>query len=197
MTLMEFNKKLGDTVNSVESSLGDTMVKLGSSALTLIRQRVQETGTNAEGNKYAPYSKKPMLANCTSMTTSACSRVAGSKQKRKELKWVTLKRGGKNIRLFEIKGGYNEFRQLHGRQTDHTDFTFYGKMWGSMQIISTPAEHYSGLVTIGPSTDEEMKKLQGNVNRRGQILDLSNAEITQLTEIFKLSTLKIIRGKGL
>lgn len=197
MTPKEFNQRLQNTINGVESSLGNTMVKLGSTALTLMRQRVQETGINAEGNKYAPYSKKPMFANCKSMTTSACARIAGSKQKRKELKWVTLKRGGKNIKLFEIKGGYNEFRQLHGRQTDHTDFTFYGKMWGSMKIISNPAEHQSGIVTIGPSTDEEMKKLQGNVNRRGQILDLSNAEITQLTEIFKISTLRIIRDKGL
>ena len=63
----------------------------------------------------------------------------GSKQKRRELKWVTLQRGGRNIKLFELPGGYKEFRDIHGRQTDHVDFTFTGKMWGNIKgDISDP-----------------------------------------------------------
>jgi hypothetical protein len=197
MTLEEYNKRLTDAVREVETSLGTTMVKLGNESLTLIRKRVQESGINAEGKGFAQYSQKPMLANCSSMTTSACSQIAGSKQKRRDLKWVTLQRGGKNIRLFEIAGGYKKFREIHGRQTDRTDFTFFGRLWGSMHILSNTSEHDGGLVTVGPNTEEEMKVLQGNVNKRGQILDLSPDEITQLASDFKLDTLQIMRNHGL
>jgi len=197
MTLKEYNERLEKVLRDTETRLGNTMVKLGSEALTLVRQRVQETGKNAEGQRYPNYSSDPMLTNCSAMTTSACSRIAGSKNKRKELQWVTLKRSGKNIKLFELKQGYKQFRELHGRRTDFVDFTFTGKMWGNMHILSSKSDHDNGTVIVGPTTEEEMNKLKGNVNRRGQILDLSRDEITQLSNDFKIDIVKIFKDNGL
>lgn len=197
MTLKEYNERLKKAVSDVETSIGETMVKLGSSALALIRQRVQETGTDAAGKKFNSYSERPALTNRTAMTTSAYSKIAGSKTKRRDLKWVTLQRGGRNIKLFQLDNGYKQFRELHGRQTNFVDFTFFGSMWGNIGIISNKSQHDSGLVTIGPATDEEMKKLEGNVKRKGQILDLSDEELSSLAKDFELDTLRIMRNNGL
>ena len=71
MTLEEYNRKLEQATGDISNALGETMVKLGTEALTLIKKRVQETGKNAEGKDFPPYSQTPMLANCSSMTTNA------------------------------------------------------------------------------------------------------------------------------
>ena len=94
MTWDQYNREFDKAVVDVQKQQGQTMVYLGGDALSLLKQRVQEEGVNAEGKRFEDYSKKPMLANCSSMTKSACSRIAGSKTKRKELSWVTLERGG-------------------------------------------------------------------------------------------------------
>ena len=109
------------TVETV-SEFGNLMVGIAASGATMIKERVVNTGINAEGTPFSPYSTKPMLANCSSkyMSAAVCNQLAGSKEKRKELKWVTVK----NAKLFEIDGGYKEFRELHGRRTDIVDFNW-------------------------------------------------------------------------
>ena len=66
-----------------------------------------------------------------------------------------------------------------------------------MHILSSKSEHDNGVVVVGPTTEEEMNKLKGHVNKRGQILDLSRDEISQLARDFKIDTLKIFRDNGL
>ncbi len=193
MTSQEYDRRMTKTIGDMEKDRSKMMVYIGTEARKLIFERVHDTGVDAKGQKYAPYSTRPMLTNCSTMILSACSKVAGSKEKRKELKWVTV-RGHK---LFELPGGYKEFRQLHGRQTDHVDFSFTGKMWNNINLISSTNEHQQGVVIIGARTDEEKKKLEGNTKRKGDILDLSNKELTYLSEKYKVNTLEIIRNNGL
>lgn len=197
MTFEELDKKFDSFVSDSVNQLGATMVILGGEALMAIRKRVQETGTNAEGSKYAPYSTEPMLANCSRMTGSACSAIASSKEKRKELKWVTLKRGEKNIKLFELPQGYKQYRELHGRQTAFVDFAFTNNMWNNIKIVSNNSEHDKGVVRIAATTDEDKKKLEGNTKRRGDILKLSKSEIDSINRRFNMQIEQIIKRNGL
>ena len=197
ITWDQYNKAFDQTITEVEKKSLDRMVKLGNDANALIRQRVQEEGVNAEGKRFDGYSKKPMLANCSSMTKSACSRIAGSKTKRKELSWVTLERGGKKVKLFELELGYFQYRLLHGRQTNHVDFTFTGRMWNNIGIVSNAGDHNAGTVIIGAKTEEDKKKLEGNTKRKGDILDLSEKEINLLKEIYNIEVLKVFKDHGL
>jgi hypothetical protein len=65
MTFQEYDKRLGSTIRDIQNNQsGAMMVKLGMSALTAIKQRVQETGVNAKGQKYPAYSTKPTLVGC-------------------------------------------------------------------------------------------------------------------------------------
>jgi hypothetical protein len=198
MTPQELDNRFDKVINDIQSNeFGKLMVYAANDALILIRRRVQEEGTNAEGQKFTPYSVKPMLANCSSMTTGACNRVAGSKKKRKEMKWVTLQRGGKNIRLFELPGGYKQYRDVHGRQTDHVDFTFTGKMWGNIKVVSNNTEHNNGVARIAATLELDKKKLEGNTARRGPILKLSQSEINYLSGRFNMGITQIFHNNGL
>ena len=172
---------------------GEVMNSLGIVALVLIKQRVQEKGEDAGGQKYAPYSTRPMLANRSGMNVSAYNKVAGSKDKRKELKWVTID----GHKLFEVPGGYKQYRELHGRQTGFVDFSFSGRMWSNVALISSPADHNSGVAIIGAKNTETNDILEGNTKRRGDILDLSDKEIDELKEMYNLGMLKILKQNGL
>lgn len=199
MTIQELNVRLERVVRQLSGGpeLGNIMVGAGSSALEMIRSRVIETGVNPKGQKYTPYSTDPMLANCSSMTTSACSKIAGSKTKRRDLKWVTLKRGERAIRLFEIPGGYKQYRELHGRQTGYVNFSFTNRMWDNIKLTSEASEHNRGIARIGATEEKEQKKLAGNTERRGEILMLSSGELNEISGYFNSEIDKILKNSGL
>lgn len=200
MDINELNQKLDSLVEDVNQNIGNTMVQIGSEALIYIRDRVMNSGINAEGQKYEPYSTKPMLVGCKGFKNKAnCSRVFG-KKKNKDLKWVTLDRTnneGKKIRLAVLDGGYKEFRQLNDLQTGFVDFSFSGRMWANIKIKSDQSEHSNGVVRIGATTDEDNKKLEGNTRRKGDILKLSANEIESISKSFAMNIEQSIEKVGL
>lgn len=200
MDINELNQKLDSLVEDVNQNIGNTMVQIGSEALVYIRDRVMNSGINAEGQKYEPYSTKPMLVGCKGFKNKAnCSRVFG-KEKNKDLKWVTLDRTnneGKKIRLAVLDGGYKEFRQLNDLQTGFVDFSFSGRMWANIKIKSDQSEHSNGVVRIGATTEEDNKILEGNTKRRGDILKLSKNEIESIRKSFAVNITQSIERAGL
>ena len=194
ITVQQAADNFGKVVRDLTSHhSGKIMGKLGISALTFIKERVQEKGINAKGSSYRPYSTKPMLTNCSTMILSACNKIAGSKEKRKELKWVTIN----GHKLFNIPGGYKQYRELQGRQTNHVDFSFTNSMWNDINVISNQSQHQQGIAIIGAKKDSEKKKLEGNTARRGDILDLNPKEIYDLYLTYNLNSLQIFRNNGL
>lgn len=193
MTIPEYNARMEKVIRDSQRN-EKVMVELGASALTFIKERVIETGVNAKGQKYKPYSTKPILVGCkTFVQKSACQALLGSKPKRKELDWVTIN----GHRLAVVKGGYKAIRQMQGRQTDHVDFSVSNEMWNDINIISKSSDHQKGTVIIGAKQEKEKKKLAGNTKRRGDILDLNPNEIEDLYKRFNLNMLHIFRNNGL
>lgn len=194
MTPEELDKSYTRVISDMQGNPnGENMKSLGTTALILIRARIQEKGIDAEGLKYAPYSTNPMLANRGSMNVSAYNTIAGSKDKRRNLKWSTID----GHKLFEIPGGYKQFRELHGRQTGFVDFSFSGRMWANISLISNAQDHISGTAIIGAKNTDTNDILEGNTKRRGDILDLSKSEIEELKEQYTLNTLRIFKENGL
>ena len=201
MTVQQLNSKFEKVIDELTGdSLGNIMIGIGLEARKMIYDRVHGTGANAEGQKYTPYSTKSMLSGCANLNSAVCERLIGSKNKRSEKKWVTLdklNKAGKKIRLFEIPGGYKELRELHGRQTGFVDFAFTNRMWNNIKLKQDRMNLNRGIAVIGTTEDTEQKKLAGNTARRGEILKLSQAEITELSgkldnkiqEIFKRNEL--------
>jgi hypothetical protein len=195
MTLEEYNKNLNGVVRDLQSGAhAEVMVKMAVNALTMIKKRVQETGTDAKGTKYKPYSTKSTLVGCkTFIQKSTCATLLGSKAKRKDLEWRTI--GGH--RLAVLPGGYKKIRELQGRQTAFVDFSVTNAMWNDINIISKQNDHQKGIAIIGAKQDIEKKKLAGNTKRRGDILDLSEKEIGELKQIYNVGVLQIFKNNGL
>lgn len=192
----EATRRIEFIVDKTVTDWGNVMLQVAQSANAMIKDRVIKTGQNAEGEQFDPYSTTPMLTNCSQMTAAACNKKTGSKAKRKELKWVTLKRGGKSVRLFELAGGYKEFRELHGRQTGFVDFAFSGKMWANINVVSGDDEHKIGRARISTLSEEEMKKLAGNTERKGEILNLSQEETYTLARYIEKRLTDMWRQQG-
>lgn len=178
-SLSEYIQNFDKTVQEFQNVQGSILLVAAEDAKALVKKRVIETGVNHEGRRFASpnnsngYSRKPMLTNGSGFfVQSGNNKKAGTKEKRKELKWVTIKKGGRTIRLYELERGYEEFRELQGRQVEHVDFSYTNRMWSSVDIISKSNNE----VVIGAKSTENRKKMEGNVVRFGTILALNKEE---------------------
>jgi hypothetical protein len=58
ITILEYNKRLDGVIKDLQSGAhGTVMSQVGSAAIEMVKERVQEKGLNPEGQKYSPYSK--------------------------------------------------------------------------------------------------------------------------------------------
>ena len=187
MKAEEAIKHMDQIIAESVNEFGVVMLQVAQTANTLMKDRIVETGIDAEGKPFPPYSTNPMLANCSNkyISVAVCSQLAGSKEKRKQLKWVTVNKSGKNVKLFELEGGYKQFRELHGRRTDIVDFTFSGEMMANIQVVSSDDEHRQGRARISTLSDEQNTKLAGNTDRRGDILMLNDSEVNEISNILE------------
>jgi hypothetical protein len=202
MTYPEYNAKSEKVIqNMMTNDNGRLMVKVAISAFSFIRERVQETGINANGQKFAPYSTKPMLVGAKSFRAKKyATQMLGSKPKRKELEWRTV--GGHKLAI--LQGGYAELRRLQNMQTDHVDFSVTNEMWNDINVrkdgsglVSNQSDHMQGVAIIGAKLEKEKKKLAGNTKRKGDILDLNQKEIDDLKLTYNLGVLQIFENNGL
>lgn len=214
ITLLQLNYKLQQVISETgpnSPGIGHALTMAANDGERLFKKRVQEEGKNAEGNPFPAYSTRPMLAGRSSFKTDkAFNAIAGSKAKRKELKWVTLGGNryqqylsesagdGSNLKkLFVLPGGYKQFRELHSRQTKFVDFTFSGDMMNNIKVKSSSSDHSNGVAVIGPTKDIEIRKMEGNQNRKGTIMSLSNDEVKLVSRTFEEEILKYWRKHGL
>jgi len=157
--------------------------------VSVIQKRVRDNGKDSTGASFGKYSTTTMLTSGTTLKSRRVWRaVAASKKKRKNLNWVTIKKGGKNIRLFELKGGYAELRRLEGFSNAVKSFEFTGEMWRKFGIVRTTVTGNGIIFTLGGRTDASQNKIDRNSEREGRsIIDISQSELTFLqTQIDKI-----------
>lgn len=200
MTIEEYGERLGKTVATLLAMRERLLTGIGMGAIRMIRARIIETGKKAKGNKFASpdnpsgYSRRPMLTNYTAFwRKEGHDIIAGSKAKRRELKWVTLKRGDRPIRLFVLRGGYEQFRQLQGRRIDIVNFSFTNTMWNSMRVKAIEGD----AVTIGVTRQENIMKMEGLSKRFGKILELSEDEKIKLKQALKKDVVNVANKFGI
>ena len=182
-------------------AMAKIMVNIGSEARFYIYDRITKTGTNSKGEKYKSpgyggYSTKSMLSGCKGFVNeSKCPAI--SKEKRKALKWVTIERKGKNYRLYEIPGGYKEFKRLNGYTSEFVDFKFRNDMWPDITIIHDIMAARQGQITISTLHDEQQRKLKWNTAKFGDILMVNKTEEQKLADYMNEELEKLIVNNGL
>lgn len=185
MTLDETVRRLTEFRKNLQANLVRDLGKIvGVDIVSEIEMRVRDTQKNWREQNFSRYSTKPML---TSGTTSKSRRVwqakAGSKAKRRALDWVTIKKGGRNIHLFELKGGYVELRRLEGFSNSHKSFEFTGEMWRKFGVKNTKVLDGKIIFVLGGKTTAAQDKIDWNSEReRINIIQPSGGEINYLQE---------------
>jgi len=190
-------QKLLDMINrDLPVYIKETTAHDASAAVAL---RVQQTGKNYLGNSFKPYSTKPILTSGTTSKGKNVWRAMGSAETRKRgLNWVTIKRQGKNIHLFELKGGYKQLRRLDGLQTAHKDFTYSSIMWNSYGVKRTVNSKGEVVVTIGGKTQDSQDRINWNSKREGvEIINISDQELKKLAKNIDKQIQKYINKVGL
>jgi hypothetical protein len=152
-------------------------VALGNTALAKLSDRIIKKGISADGTKYKPYSKRPMIIHPDSWSNQA-----NLKKAYKEATYFT-----KNNKTYAVlPGGYYRQRQLdNNRQVDHKSFFYTGAMWGDIGVISTkPAGQYKFVTIVGARGPEYDEMLANHEKREGkEILAVSKDEEKELLEI--------------
>jgi len=168
-------------------------------AVEYIERRVQTTGKNYLGNSFKPYSTKPILTSGTTAKSKAIwNQLASSKTSRRDLDWVTIKRRGKNVHLFELKGGYKEMRRRETLQTGYKDFWFTSMMWRGFGVKRILKNKGSMVITIGAKNSESQKKIDANSKREGvNIINISDQELEKLAKQIDQQLQKYINKVGL
>ena len=185
MTLDETVRRLTEFKKNLQSNLVRDLGKIiGVDIVSEIEKRVRDTQKDYREQGFSRYSTRPML---TSGTTAKSRRVwqavASSKSKRRNLDWVTIKRGGKNIRLFELKGGYAEMRRLEGFSNSRKSFEFTGEMWRKFGVKNTKVTDGKIVFILGGKTIAAQDKIDWNSEREGvNIIRPSAGEINYLQQ---------------
>ena len=183
MTVDETIKRIEKLRRALSKDLVRDIAKMVSQdVVSMIEKRVRDQQKDSKGVSFGSYSRKPMLTSGeTVKSRRVWNAVAGSKKKRSDLNWVTIKKGGKNIRLFELKGGYAELRRLEGFSNANKSFEFTGEMWRKFGVVRTTVTGNGITITLGGKTDAAQNKIDWNSEREGRsIIDISPAEVAHV-----------------
>jgi len=203
MTSQEYIFQLNKQASQLTKELFQTITAKGKEAevLTLdILERVRDTGKNAKGSNFKPYSSKPMLTGSKNFLNQSNAKAFFSKKNKSsgtdistlDSGWRTV--NGKHLKI--VRGGYKEFRALNKRDNTKTKqvFEFSGMMWKDFKIKSKTIDT-SG-ITIVQGMEKENPKLEGNTEREKiSIIMPSDKELEKFRtnvnqELIKLISLK-------
>lgn len=168
------------------------------------KQRIFGEGLNSEGEKIGEYSKKsgyyskdlfirksafkPGVKAYLSISTEIkINKKTGKVTAGKEVRHVNKDK----MKTMYLQGGYSEFRDIQGRQTEFVNIKFSGSAERGIGIVKV-----GDAVLYGTRDLKESKKLLGNVERFGDFLSLSKEEQLFInTEIADVAS-QIANGKS-
>lgn len=177
MTLDETVRRLTDFRKNLPKWLAsDLGPVVGVDFVNLIELRVRDTQKDSKGHHFSRYSTRPML---TSGKTLKSKRRVWDAIPDDEKKWVTIKRGGKNIHLFELKGGYAQLRKIEGFSNRYKSFDFTTEMWRKFGVKSTKIANKIITFIIGGKTTASQDKINWNSEREGKNIIEPNKEEMQ------------------
>jgi hypothetical protein len=195
MTIEELNIKLGNVIADLQGQpYGNVMVQVASDALFLVKDRVINRGTNPDNEKMEPYSTSEMYVSKSQLSTAAYQKIAGTKTKRAQLQWIVTDEG---VLKMILPYGYKQFRDIHGRQTRHVDYTFSGRMWNNIKLLKDRSDLNGGVAVIGATTRDDRMKVMTQIELRGVFLRPTKQDTEQLRDTFSKGISNIFKKNGL
>lgn len=173
--------------------------RIAQNAVAMIHDRVVNRQKNYLGGSFSAYSTRPILTTgVTEKSATVRRKVAGSKAARRKLDWVTIKAGGKNVSLFELKGGYAQLRRLEGFGNRNKSFEFTTQMWRGFGVKRKRVTPNEIIITLGGRNLESQKKIDVNSQREGiNIINISDQELKELGKMVDKEIQRYIGKVGL
>lgn len=173
MDLKQFVERLRLVANELQANREVESVQIGREAMALVRLRVQNDKEDADGNSFGGYSQAVVPKQF--FYGKSLSAAAENK-----------------VRSRQHRMSYEEFREDNNLETDAKDYTFSGEMWRGTGVSDVQNTANTTTVSIG-GTSERSKKLIGyHTERDGNILALSEKEITFIVDAHRERVLKVI-----
>lgn len=173
--------------------------RIAANAVAMIHDRVVNRQKNYLGGSFSAYSTKPILTTgVTAKSGTIRRKLAGSKSARRKLDWVTIKAAGKNVSLFELKGGYAQMRRLEGFSNRAKSFEFTTQMWRGFGVKRKQVTQNEIIITLGGKNLESQKKIDVNSRREGiNIINISDRELKELAKMVDKELQRYVGKVGL
>lgn len=181
MDIAEFVQRLDDTITEIEATREAEAMRIVGDALALVKRRVINTGTKADGSTFGDYSDTLVpvwfFKDKESRSVSAYDKLyqavkagnKGAKVKRKSRK--------DDSEYTSYEASYEDWREVNNLPTDFKNFSFTGRTWQSVLPEITLKSDSRIVVTIQATDQEAIKKLEYVSAQSGNILEPSKEEV--------------------
>ena len=140
------------------------------------KERIFDKGLKSDGSKIGNYSTTPAYFNKNTFIRKSAFKPRG-------------KNGGETKTMF-LPGGYSEFRDIQGRETDHINLKFSGSEERAFRIYKFGSE-----VIFGNADDFEHKKIEGQEDDFGAIFEPSKEEEDLLNSLITEQSILVANGQ--
>ena len=162
----------------------------GHDLAVMIANRVLMTATNHNGEKFSPYSTRPIYIN--TIKNSPRKLIPKGKSG-----FTVFRKSGKTHRSTYFSGGYKEFREIIGRSTDKNFELFAGAkgMWNNFDVIRIEKKGGKFVATLGGSNEESQMKINKNSDHEGYPIILpSEKELKAIEETMHSRILELFNN---
>ncbi len=172
MNLNKFLDDLKEAITELPKDILDVYSEFSLDAAQVIKTRITETGRNAQGTSladikdYTPEYKRRKAGLTVKKIKNASNKVGRDLQSGKELNPTTL----------------NKSIGVGGRYRGFVDATLTGAMMNNIQTHTKIVDQTGVVVSLGPTSEDNKRKMRSFVALRGEIIDLSKSETDSLTD---------------
>ena len=164
MGYLNFASQLRNLAATIDATREADSIQIASELRALVRNRVQNEKTDANGSSFGGYSEKVV----PQYYYYGRSLSEGAEDKVKEGDWFL---------------SYEDFREDNNLQTEAKDFTFSGDMWRNTGVVDVRNTNASTAVTYGGQTTRAAELISYHSDREGlSIIAASEQEVQFVTE---------------
>ena len=161
MTPAQLSARLNALADELQGELAREVERVAETGKSMVIQRVSETGKDAKGAAFKPYTRQWELKKRGAVSTAKKE----GKKKRAERRVATAS-ADKPV----------------GRYKGFVDFTFTGRMLSNIGLVEKKTEGARAVVRIGGRTDDTRLKMEGNETHRPHWMRLQPKEKTELRD---------------
>jgi len=162
MSFQALNIRLQDMAKSLDNLMPDIIAQQVMIELMADhKDRIFGKGINSDGQPIGEYSKKPGYFSKDQFIRQAAFKPLGKPNKDRQRRT--------NTTMF-IQGGYSEFRDIQGRQTEHINLKFSGSLERNINVGKT-----GNAVMYGTTDADESEKFDG-LESRFNAFELTESE---------------------